>query len=243
MSHGPELFSDVFARRDNCLSRLDARVKLVVALGSLLCVIFSTKLLLPVCILVACIAATISIGIPARLIALRLAAPLMLTAVLAVLQTLLNHALLARTLPMAARVIAAVSVVLLLSSVTPAHRIFHAMRALGMPRGWVEVALLMYRYIFTFFDLVLDMVAAQKLRMGYSSFRRGLSSLSTVAGMVIVRSVDQAERTHDAMVLRGFRGDIPLGEMRRLYGRDWLQMALSAVALAATFWLFEVRGR
>jgi cobalt/nickel transport system permease protein len=243
MSFTSELFSDVFASRDNCLSRLDARVKLMVALAALVCVIFSTKPLLPLCILVITVAATIAIGVPSRLIALRLAAPLTLTAVLAALQTFMDHAPLARTFLMAAHVIAAVSVVLLLSSVTPAHRIFHAARAFGAPRGWVEVALLMYRYIFTFFDLVLDMVAAQKLRLGYSSLRRGLSSLATVAGTVIVRSVDQAERTHDAMVLRGFRGDIPLGEMRPLYRREWLQIALSVAALAATFWLFEVRGR
>jgi cobalt/nickel transport system permease protein len=132
---------------------------------------------------------------------------------------------------------------LLLSSITPAHRIFHALRVLGMPRGWVEVALLMYRYIFTVLDLVSDMISAQRVRLGYSGVKRGLASLATVAGTIVVRALDQAERTHEAMQLRGFRGDIPLGRMRPLLRRDWLLMSLSVAVLAGTFWLFEVWKR
>ena len=47
MHHGFELFSDIFAFRDNLLSRLDARVKLLLALLTLFSVILSSKAVFP----------------------------------------------------------------------------------------------------------------------------------------------------------------------------------------------------
>ncbi len=242
MSLTAKLFSDIFARQDNWLARLDARVKLVVAVAALLCVIVSTKLYFPAFVLVLCITATVAVGVPARWIAFRLASPLALTLVLAALQTFLNHTPLHHTLPIAARGLAAVSVVLLLSSVTPAHHIFHALRALGMPLGWVEIALLMYRYTFAFLELTEDLVAAQKVRLGYSGLKRSLSSLTIVAGTVIVGSLDQAERTNDAMMMRGYRGTIPMAPIPSLAQRDWLMIGASLAFLSCSFWLIEVRG-
>jgi cobalt/nickel transport system permease protein len=162
--------------------------------------------------------------------------------VLAALQTLLNHTPLQRTLPIAARGLAAVSVVLLLSSVTPAHRIFHALRALGMPLGWVEIALLMYRYTFAFLELTEDLISAQKVRLGYSGLKRSLSSLTMVAGTVVVGSLDQAERTNEAMVMRGYRGTFPRVPLPSLARRDWFMIGASLAFLTGSFWLIEVRG-
>ena len=253
-----DLFSDVFARRDNPLSRVDARTKLVVAAAMLLFVIFSTSPLLPLSLMFLSLAATLAVGVPARFVAMRLTAPLGIATVLFVLQSVLSgstplwtahfltwnvtvsHEGLYTGLLMASRVLGAVSVMLLLSTVTPAHRLFHAMRALGAPRGWVEIALLMYRYIFTLFDLTADLTAAQRLRLGYSGVARGLSSAGLVAGTVILRSVDQAVHTNEAMRVRGYNGDIPFGSMPPLAKRDWWIMSAAACLLSA---LFCVAGR
>lgn len=237
-----ELFSDIFARQHNCLARLDVRVKLVVTIAALLCVITSTKIALPILVLALCLIVTVSVGVPVRLIAVRLLAPLMLFVVLVALQTFLGQMPLARTLPLVARGLAAVSLVLLLSSVTPAHRVFHSARALGMPREWVEIALLMYRYTFAFMELTEDMVAAQRVRLGYSGFKRSLSSVAMVAGTVVIRSVDQAERTNEAMLMRGYHGDIPLMPLPPLARYDWFLVGTSIAVLVCAFWLAEVHG-
>ncbi|MEI8235164.1 MAG: cobalt ECF transporter T component CbiQ [Verrucomicrobiota bacterium] len=254
MSLLSELFSDIFARQDNPLSRLDPRTKLIVAAAMLLFVIFSTSPALPLVVMIGCLAATIAVRVPARLVAMRLTAPLGIASVLFVLQAVMtgstavwsahvfgwriavSHEGLHTGFQMAARVLGAVSVMQLLSSVTPAHRLFHAMRALGAPRGWVEVALLMYRYIFTLLDLTSDLTAAQRLRLGYSSVRRGLSAAGVVAGTVILRSVDQAGRTDEAMRVRGYRGDIPLAPLPPLAKRDWGIMTMAVCVLSGLFW-------
>jgi cobalt/nickel transport system permease protein len=132
------------------------------------------------------------------------------------------------------------SVMLLLSSVTPAHRIFQALRALGAPQGWVEIAMLMYRYIFVLLDITVDVTAAQRVRLGYSSARRGLSSAGIVAGTVILRSMDQAVRTNEAMRVRGYRGDIPLGPMPPLTWRDARIIGVAAIVLGGV--LFAAEG-
>jgi len=243
MSLLSDIFSDLFARQDNILSRVDPRTKIIVAMGTLF--------------LAFCVAGTVAIGLPKRFVALRLVAPLGIAAVLLVLQSIMTGVTplwmvmvfgvkitvtregLHTGLLLASRVLGGVSVMLLLSSVTPAHRIFRAMRALGAPAGWVEIAMLMYRYIFVLLDLTADVTAAQKVRLGYAGMRRGLSSAGLLSGTVILRSMDQAVRTNEAMRVRGYNGDIPLGPMASLAWRDGWIIVLSVFVLTSTFFAME----
>lgn len=261
MSLLSEIFTDLFARQDNLLARIDARTKLLLALLTLSVVIFSTTPALPLSISILCTAAMAVIGLPVRLIALRLTAPLGIAVVLLVLQSVMTGVTPLWTLEVSgakvtvtreglhagllisARVLGGVSVMLLLSSVTPAHRIFLAMRALGASQGWVEIAMLMYRYIFVLLDLTADLTAAQKVRLGYSNVRRGLSSAGLVAGTVVLRSIDQAVQTNEAMRVRGYRGNIPFGAMPPLVARDGWIVGGSAVFLGCVFFATEVLCR
>jgi cobalt/nickel transport system permease protein len=255
------IFSDLFARQDNCLARLDARTKLIVALSILAAVIFSTTPVLPLATLVLCVAVTAVLGVPIRLIALRLAGPMGIATMLVLLQsvmvgstplwsvtalgvkaTVMREGLHVGVL-LASRVLGGVSVMLLLGSVTPSHRIFCAMRALGAPQGWVEIALLMYRYTFVLLELTGDVTAAQKVRLGYAGLRRGLSSAGTLGGMVVLRSMDQAVRTHEAMRVRGYHGEIPLGPLPPFARCDGWLVAGSALVLGSVYLAAEALFR
>jgi cobalt/nickel transport system permease protein len=258
MSLLSEIFSDIFARQDNWLSRVDARTKLIVAVAFLIAVIFSSGPIFPLLTLCFCVGTALWVGLPARLVALRLAAPMGIAIILFLLQSVLNGSTPLWSLRfhgweigvtregtragmlLATRVLGSMSVVFLLSSVTPAHRIFSALRALGVPREWVELALLMYRYVFVLLDIAADLTSAQKVRLGYSNVRRGLSSAGIVAGTLLLRSVDQAVRTHEAMQARACRGSIPIGPMPPMARRDlWLTCA-ALLALCCLFVLMEI---
>ncbi len=215
-----DLFSDIFARKDNVFTRMDARAKLVIAFCTILAVIFSNRIWMPCLVFVVCVSAMLIIGIPWRIVLLRLATPMGIVLVLVVLQTFLtpgesiaefsvlgvglqaSHEGLVRGSVLGSRVAGAVSVVLLLGSVTPAYNIFHGLRWFRVPEGWVEIALLVYRYTFTLLDQAADVAAAQKMRLGYSGVRRSLTSMGVLAGTVVTRSMDQAMRTYEAMSLR-----------------------------------------
>lgn len=226
----------------------------------ILSVIFSDRPLLPIVVLLFCLLVTIAVGVPAKIFILRLLAPMSIATVLFVLQAFLagsteiwgislwglklsmSNEGLHSGIQMSVRILGAVSVMLLLSSVTPAHKIFVGLRALGAPGGWVEIALLMYRYIFVLFDLASDLTSAQRLRLGYSNFKRGMSAAGVVAGTVILRSVDQSIRTDEAMRVRGYRGEIPIGKLSKLPLNEWgIMVAASIMIILLYWWAFKVR--
>jgi cobalt/nickel transport system permease protein len=256
-----DLFSDIFTYRDNVLTRLDPRVKLLIAFAALIAIVTAERAAFPLVFLALSLGSVAALRIPAKLVAARLAAPLSIVAVLVVLQTFLVGTTplfsvsiagwelaarvegLHRGAVLGSRVLGAVSVVFLLSIVTPAHRIFQALRWFGISRNWLEIAILMYRYIFVLMDRVADLAAAQKLRLGYTSAKRSLSSFGALAGATLIHSIEQAERTHHAMRLRGYRGTMPCGALPPLSGRDGRILALTLTAIAAVRLLEWGSGR
>ena len=235
------LFSDIFARQDNRLARVDPRTKLAVAAVALVCLVLSGGAVFPVGLFALCTTMTLAVGVPLRQVMVRLAAPLGMAGAAVALRWLLQAGPLGSGLLIVGRVLGGVSVMLLLSAVTPAHQLFRALRVWGMPRGWVEVALLMYRYTFVFLDVVADLTAAQKVRMGYAGVRLAWRSAGVAAGTVILRSVDQAVHAHEAMLVRGYRGEMPFGPLRPLARRDWVMAAAAALLLIGAFWVLEWR--
>lgn len=248
-----ELFSDFFASRDNVLSRMDPRPKLVIAFTLIVTVVCSGRVTWPLMILVACVVGMLAVRIAPKFILMRLAAPMAIVVVLIALQSFLTgatpifslsvagHSFTATTegvhrgLLLGSRVLGAVSVVLLLSFVTPAHRIFHALRCFGVPDGWVEIALLVYRYTFILIEQAADVATAQRVRLGYSTLRRSWSSMGVLAGTVVLRSLEQGVRTHEAMMLRGYAGSFPLCPLPVLSLRDRCLMYGVPVLVAPIF--------
>jgi cobalt/nickel transport system permease protein len=252
-----DLFSDIFTYRDNALTRIDPRVKLLIALAALIAVVTSARPVFPLTVFILCLGTIAALRIPAKLVALRLAAPLSTVAVLVVIQTFVTGTtpLFALTLGdwtitakaeglrqgllLGMRVLGALSIVLLLGIATPAHRIFQALRGFRISKEWVEIAILMYRYIFVLMDRAGDLAAAQRLRLGYTAPRRALASFTALAGATVVHSFEQAGRTHDAMRLRGYRGTMPFGPLPAIGLRDRVLLALCLTAIAAAYGFLE----
>ena len=255
-----DLFSDIFTYRDNALTRIDPRVKLVIALAALTAVVTSERPVLPLGVFGVCLGTIAALRIPAKLVALRLAAPLSTVAILVVIQTFVTGTtpLFALTLGgwtltakaegfrqgllLGDRVLGALSIVLLLGIATPAHRIFQALRGFRISKDWVEVAILMYRYIFVLMDRVGDLAAAQRLRLGYTAPRRGLASFAALAGATVVHSFEQARRTHDAMRLRGYRGTMPFGPLPALGRGERGILLLCLAGILAAYGISEWGG-
>ena len=221
-------FTNRVAVRDSPFWRMDARSKLTVALVAIACVLFSTRPLLPLMATVASLATARTMGgLPLGFLVRQMVAPLGLATLLFVL-----HAFLCGTTPLlrislvgfalaptregiaqgallGARVLGAVSVMKALSMVTPAYEILNAFGWMRLPRAWVETAMLMARYVFPLLEQASTVAAAQRARLGYVGLRRSLSSAAALSGTVLIRSMDQAIRTREAMMLRGYRGLIP----------------------------------
>lgn len=254
------LFSDIFACRDNALVRMDARAKLVVAFVTIILIILSTQGGLPLAVLIGCLGGMFALRLPIRLVLGRLAAPMGVVLVLVVLQSFTYgssplfavslgpwHGMvksdgLVHGLLIGLRVLGSVSVMVLLSSVTPAHKIFQALRWFRVSKAWVEIAMLMYRYTFALLDLTEDVAAAQKMRLGYAGVKRSLTSMGVLVGAVVVQSLDQSGRTHQAMTLRGYNGVMPYGPLPIMRKCDRCIMAIALCGVGLIFLLSEWRN-
>lgn len=254
-----DLFSDYFARRDNVLRRLDARSKIAVAVALFAAILCSTKPVLPASAWLLSIATMTALRVPVKVIFSRFLPSLGIVLVIVVLQSLLIGKTPAFSVSLdslsltatregitqgiltGCRVLGAVGVLLLLGFVTPAHEIFRALRWCHMPKVWVEIAMLVYRYVFVFLDQAADMAAAQRVRLGYTGFGNSLSSASTLMGSVVVRSFGQSLRTHEAMIARGYAGEYPFGSMDHLSSKARFGVLGSVLGIALLFFLIEGR--
>ena len=252
-----ELFSDIFTYRENRLTRIDPRVQLVVALAAILLMLVAGRPALPLLVAGAALATMAALRFPLLVVAARLSIPVgMVCLVFAIrLFTTPGEALFTLEIAgvalnatreglgagalAAARVLGATSVLVLLGMVAPAHALFRALLWFRVPRGLVEVGLLMYRFIFVLLDLAADMATAQTLRLGYRGAARSLRSVGTLAGAVLVKSLDQANRTSEAMVLRGYAGAMPVGALQALRRGEALGMLGVLAALGLAFLVGE----
>jgi cobalt/nickel transport system permease protein len=103
-----------------------------------------------------------------------------------------------------------VSVVALLGFSTPFTEFMAGLSWFRVPKGFIEILMFAYRYIFVLFEDAQVIYQAQKNRLGYSTVRRGLSSFGTLAGTLTIKAFDHSQNTTVAMVQRGYDGEMPM---------------------------------
>jgi cobalt/nickel transport system permease protein len=239
--------------------RCDARVALIGSAVTIVAVIASAKAWFPLAVAVGCVAWLVTRRARLKSVCLRLSAPLTLVLVACVLKTFLTgvtpviscelgswrltatrEGLLDAAL-LAARVFGAVGMGTVLCQQTPAHELLAALRWVHVPRTWVEIAALMCRYLFALRDQAVTVHSAQQVRLGYAGLRQSFRSSGSLAGLVLLRCLDQADRTHEAMVARGFTGHLPLACLRPLRRGDWAILAAWTLAVVLAFLLLDGR--
>jgi cobalt/nickel transport system permease protein len=136
------------------------------------------------------------------------------------------------------RVAVSISLVVLLTLTTPWSKLLGALRALFVPRIFVLVLGMCYRYIFHLLNAVTDMYTARKARSGGRGQRRdvaaGRSLVAASAGALFGKASALSEEVHMAMTSRGYTGSVATVGQRRLRAVDiaWA-LACLAVAVAA----------
>lgn len=222
-----EMFSKQ-VKKDHVLSRVDARIKILVALVLLAMVLSYRGFVFPVVTAVLCLLFCMTMRVPMRVFVLRFAEPLFIAAVVLVLKfffsgkdTLFSlHVLgfditghrdgLSEGLMIGSRIIGAVSIAALAGFSTPFTEFMAGLSWLRVPKGFIEILMFAYRYIFVLLDDANVIYNAQKNRLGYSTLRRGLSSFGVLAGSLTLKAFDHSHNTTVAMVQRGYDGDMPL---------------------------------
>jgi cobalt/nickel transport system permease protein len=109
-----------------------------------------------------------------------------------------------------------VQMAVVLTTSTPFPDLLRAMRSLRVPKVLVAITGFAYRYVFVIGDEALRMVRARTARSGVGEpGGRGGGSVfwrarvtGGMAGNLFLRSIERSERIYDAMVARGYDGEV-----------------------------------
>ncbi len=236
-------------KHDHVLTKVDARVKLLVALAVLIMTLSYRGYAFPIFITMACLFLSMMIRIPLRVFILRFSEPLFIAAVVVLLKFFFSGKEilfsadvmglsisgykdgLLEGLRIAIRIMGAVSIVAVLGFATPFNEIMAGLSWFRVPKGFIEIMLFAYRYIFVLFEEAQVIYQAQKNRLGYSNVRRGLSSFGTLAGSLTIRAFDHSQSTTVAMVQRGYDGAMPMRMHKSFKSTELFASALLILAM------------
>lgn len=239
------------------LSRCDVRVRLVVALAAILAVVMSSRTWFGLLVAAFCLVAMVAWRTPPGALIRRMAGPLVLAAVICLARMLMTGATplaefelgpwrltltregLVEGTRIGSRVLGSLGILVLSCHGLSAQELFTALRWARVPGTWIEIAILMDRYIHVLFEQALDVIAAQKVRLGYGTWRRSFHSLGSLAGQVVLRSLEQTEKSHEAMLARGYQGFLPLRPLPSLSRRQRAITGAGVAIVTATYFLAE----
>jgi len=251
---GAHHFIDAQGESRRLLVALDGRIKLLLLLAALTVNLVVGGLLVPWCLAATALVLVIAAGERSAAFFKRMAVPATLALVAFVTQLFwfqqgrelfsfdlwiwhltLYEGGIGKGLEIASRIIGGMATLLFFSLTTPLPELMRAARFFRVPPVLVELALIMYRYIFLLLEEGGRIRNAQKARLGFTGFRNGLRSSSILGGMLVLRTYDRAERSFAAMRCRGYRGVLTAAPPGRLRGRDWAVLAAGLGFLAILY--------
>lgn len=131
-----------------------------------------------------------------------------------------------------------VQAAILLVAVTPFPDIIHALEHLRVPKIITTVIAFLYRYLFVMTDEVLRLLRARQSRSAASPGQRSGGSLGwrarvagSMTGQLFLRSYERSDRIYNAMLARGYQGQIRTLHPHNLTSRDWLIGAIFALII------------
>lgn len=135
------------------------------------------------------------------------------------------------------RVATSVSLVVLLTLTTRWVRLLAALRALAVPRMFVLIIGMAYRYVFVLLATITEMFEARKARsLGAQRHDRAARGfLGASVGFCFGKAAYLSEEVHQAMVARGYRGEVPTLETFRFRTSD-AAFLLGVLAVAVSIY-------
>lgn len=210
---------DDLARGQSPLHRLDPRAKVLTTMAFLFTVVSFGKhdvaALLPLTLYPVALAALG--GIPGGVIFRRLLLASPFALCVAAFNPLLDRQILLHLGPLAIsggwlsfasimlRFCLTVAAALTLIAVTGMNRTCEALERIGLPKVFAVQLAMLHRYIFVLVEEGARMARARGLR-AFEGRGLGLASYAPLAGQLLLRAMDRAQRVHAAMLCRGFDG-------------------------------------
>jgi cobalt/nickel transport system permease protein len=212
---------DAISRQDTFVHRMDPRIKVLTTLVFIVCVVSFGKhdISALVSFLVYPLVLVVFADLPVAYLLrkLMLAAPFAL--LIGIFNPLLDQEVLLRIgavglsggwvsfFSILLRFTMTVGAALILIATTGYQAVCMALEKMGVPQVFVVQLLFLYRYLFVLVDEASRMVRARSLR-SFGGKGSGIRVFGSMAGHLLLRTMDRAQRIHLAMLCRGFDGTI-----------------------------------
>lgn len=104
--------------------------------------------------------------------------------------------------------LAAVSCLYFLSLTTPMLDLVQLMKKCKLPWLFIELTILMYRFIFVIGDMAAAIMLSQECRLGDITLKQKIKSMGQMLSVVLIRALNKSNRLYDAMESRCYDGRI-----------------------------------
>lgn len=141
-------------------------------------------------------------------------------------------------LELCAVAMSAVSSLYFLAVSTPVTDVLGVLRKIRVPALFLELMLLIYRFIFVLLGTAEGIMTAQKCRLGNRDLRTGIRSFGMMGSALFIRSVKRAGALYDSMEARCYDGEIRvLSRERPVRKKEVLMIGVWEILLVfVTIW-------
>ena len=129
------------------------------------------------------------------------------------------------------RAIAGLTVMMAFATSTPIPHLAQALRQIRIPDEICEIVVLIYRYAFLLLERLDTMWSAASSRIGFSGFRRTMSTTASIAVGIFTSSMNMADKAQVSLECRGYRGYFPIWNRPKKAGIGWVALAAAVFVL------------
>ncbi|NOT06062.1 MAG: cobalt ECF transporter T component CbiQ [Anaerolineales bacterium] len=133
-----------------------------------------------------------------------------------------------------------VQAAILLVAVTRFPDLIHAFEHLRVPAILTTIIAFLYRYLFVLMDEVMRLLRARQSRSAAATGQRSGGGVlwrarvsGHMAGQLFLRSYERSDRIYNAMLARGYVGQLLTLNPHELHGRDWAYAAVAFLFILA----------
>ena len=144
-----------------------------------------------------------------------------------------------RMICLMAKAMGAVSALFMMTLSTPSGEIISVLRKVHVPKLFVELMNMIYRYIFVIMETNRKMHDSAESRLGYVDYRTSVKSFSGTASNLLVVSLKKANAYYDALVSRGYDGELRFLERDKKIDREQIVLGIAYLLCVAA--LFAVQ--
>lgn len=105
------------------------------------------------------------------------------------------------------RVICSISATYLLALTIPMNQLIAVFKCLRLPKTFIEMTILIYRFIFIFLEECKEMYVAQDLRFGYINLKTSYNSTALIIKLLFFRVMNRYEELNISLETKLYNGE------------------------------------